>query len=418
MSIFSKPLSQLDTRDLQELLQDGSVENIRLEFKLLHPDKDETLKKLSSFANTFGGFMVVGAQARSADGRLEDLPGVDVQTGFKQKIVDWGFSAASPPLNIEVSDPLPVPAKNGKVCYVIHVPESDVAPHFLNGRRGIWIRTDEFSARFEARLANENELTHLLDRRKLILDRRSKLLERARARFGRYREQQDSARSQPPAKRSARLEFCVVPRFPTRPLCAQSALRPLIVKSGINWRQISFPGLNTGVISQHESEITLQAAGKSVISLFEVNTWGLLFYGMELEGDEGGSPAIHLYRLVGSILLFIQHAGHMLGLMCYSGPIVIDISLDSILHATWVHAPDGIMYTHSGSEFDDNLVFSISSTTSELRERPDGLAIDIVRNVLYSVNWSDLIETPTQLETIVLKGYDFNFWYRPTALRQ
>jgi len=71
MSIFSKPLSQLDTRDLQELLQDGSVENIRLEFKLLPPDKDETLKKLSSFANTFGGFMVVGAQARSADGRLE-----------------------------------------------------------------------------------------------------------------------------------------------------------------------------------------------------------------------------------------------------------------------------------------------------------------------------------------------------------
>jgi hypothetical protein len=297
------------------------------------------------------------------------------------------------------------------------VPESDVAPHFLNGRRGIWIRTDEFSARFEARLANENELIHLLDRRKLILDRRSSLLERARVRFAKYREQL-YVPSESSAKRPARLEFCVIPRFPTRPLCEQSALRPLIVKSGINWRQISFPGLNSGVVSQHESEITVQAAGKNVVSLFEVNTWGLLFYGMELEDDESGSPAIHLYRLVGSVLLFIQHAGHMLGLMGYSGPIVMDVSLYAILHATWVHAPDGMMYAHSGSEFDDSLAFSISSTTNELRERPDGVAMGIVRNILYSVNWSDLIETPKQLEDIALKGYDFNFWYRPSVLRQ
>ena len=56
MSIFVKPLSKLDTADLQELLTDKSVENTRLEFKLLIPTKDETLKKLSSFANTFGGF--------------------------------------------------------------------------------------------------------------------------------------------------------------------------------------------------------------------------------------------------------------------------------------------------------------------------------------------------------------------------
>ena len=43
------------TADLQELLIDSAVENARLEFKLQVPTKDETLKKLSSFANTFGG---------------------------------------------------------------------------------------------------------------------------------------------------------------------------------------------------------------------------------------------------------------------------------------------------------------------------------------------------------------------------
>src|ERR1700686_213121 len=143
MSIFTKPLSQLATEDLQEMLQDGAVENVRLEFKSEVPDKDETLKKLSSFANTFGGFMVVGAKANSKDGRLEALPGVVPEAGYKQKVVAWCFQAVSPPLTVEVSDAISAPGSNGKVCYVIHTAERDATPHFLNGRKGIWIRTDK-----------------------------------------------------------------------------------------------------------------------------------------------------------------------------------------------------------------------------------------------------------------------------------
>jgi hypothetical protein len=48
MSIFGTPLARITTSDLQELVQEVAVENARLEFKLLIPTKDETLKKLSS----------------------------------------------------------------------------------------------------------------------------------------------------------------------------------------------------------------------------------------------------------------------------------------------------------------------------------------------------------------------------------
>jgi len=65
-------------------------------------------------------------------------------------VVQWCFDAASPPLTVEVSDPIPVPAANGKVCYVVCTAESDVAPHFLKGRKGVYVRIDEFSGRFEA----------------------------------------------------------------------------------------------------------------------------------------------------------------------------------------------------------------------------------------------------------------------------
>jgi predicted HTH transcriptional regulator len=71
MSFFTTAITQLTTADLQSLLGANAVENVRLEFKLEIPSKDETLKKLSSFANTFGGFLVIGAQASSTDGRLK-----------------------------------------------------------------------------------------------------------------------------------------------------------------------------------------------------------------------------------------------------------------------------------------------------------------------------------------------------------
>ena len=52
MSIFSKPLSQISPTDLAELLAMQAVENVRLEFKREIPTRDETLKKLSSFAKS------------------------------------------------------------------------------------------------------------------------------------------------------------------------------------------------------------------------------------------------------------------------------------------------------------------------------------------------------------------------------
>lgn len=143
MSIFAKPVSQIAQADLQELLNDRAVENLRLEFKREVPTKDETLKKLSSFANTIGGMIVIGAEAGSGDGRLVGLPGVDPHSGYRQTIVQWCFDGASPPLDVDVSDAIPT-GQGNKVCYVLSVEESDRAPHFLNGRKGVYVRTNEF----------------------------------------------------------------------------------------------------------------------------------------------------------------------------------------------------------------------------------------------------------------------------------
>src|SRR5438445_9138457 len=171
MSIFAKSITTLATADLQELLTEQAVENIRLEFKSASPSKDEMLKKLSSFANTYGGYVVVGA-AEDGTGRLQGLPGVAVINGYRQQIVQWCYDGVWPPLEVFVSDAIPTPQDRTKFCYVIEVPLSAETPHFLNGRKGAFVRTDEFSLRFEPQLATWDELTHRSNRRAALVQRR------------------------------------------------------------------------------------------------------------------------------------------------------------------------------------------------------------------------------------------------------
>jgi len=413
MSIYTKPLSQIDTADLQELLTGRDIENVRLEFKSLVPDKDETLKKLSSFANTFGGFMVVGARANSDDGRIEDLPGVDEQAGYKQKVVAWCFNGASPPLTVEVSDPVPAPSGSGKVCYVIHTAESDVAPRFLNGRKGIWVRTDEFSARFEAQLANDNELRELFDRRKLIRERRIGLLERARKRFGTYVGKIQTNSSGNRTNLGPYLEFFVVPRFPARPLFEETRLKPIITDNYIRFGQLAFPRISGAVVSQHESAIVLQATLACLI--FEASIWGSLFYGVKLAEDYSGTFGIHLNWFVGYTLVFIRHAAKMLQALGYAGPIHADVKLASMRGAKWMYGPSEHS-TYRGSELDDVIEFSIASTTDALQQKPDGVAMEILRYVFFSVNCPDLVDPPQNLENLVRDGYLANSWVLPDAL--
>lgn len=421
VSIFAKPLSQITTADLKELLDESAAENVRLEFKAEAPSKDEILKKISSFANTFGGYVIIGASARSVDGRVESLRGIDPKPGYKQTIVQWCSDGATPPLTIEVSDPIQTPDNSDKVCYVVHVAESDVAPHFLNGRKGVYVRADEFSARFEARLADESELRHLFDRRKLILERRTNLLHRARMRFQRYafrRTQELAARvntGEEQKRLGANLSLCVVPRFPAKPIVEQAKLKPLIQRTALRWRQVTFPRLNDPIISQHESVIVLHPEAE--FSLLEANIWGMLFYATDLEVEGRGAPGIHLYHLAGCILAFLCHANQVLRSVGYSGPLVIEISLSSILGVNWVFAPRGFVETKDGSKLDEEAAFSVETSTDALNEKQDSVAIEILQCVCFCINWSELVDSPEKLEELVRAGYRYNFWNAPDRLR-
>jgi hypothetical protein len=417
VSIFRSPLKDLNRSDLQELLTAQAIENLRLEFKREAPKKDEMLKKLSSFANTLGGSVVVGAEAGN-DGRITSLPGVDPLPSYKQTIVQWCFEGVAPPLDVEVSEPIPI--DGGKVCYVIRVGESELGPHFINGRRGVYVRTNEFSARFEAQLATELELRQLLQRRQTIRDRRAALLVRARSRFNTFVHQKYSELRR--GKRDAigaRFDLCIVPKFPANELCSHSRLHQLLTSIHLPWRQVGFPrSTGGGFISQHESIICLRPG--SSFSLLEANTWGLMFYATEIELTEpepNSVVGIHVYHFTAHILVFLAHAAKVLGALGYTGPLSIEMRLEAIRGVPWLFSRGVGILTGPHSVLDDDATFSIDRNADDLFARSDGIAIDLTRFAFFATNWTEMANDRASLEKFVEEGYGYNFWPVPSALR-
>jgi len=409
--MFSKSVTSITTDDLQNLLGEEAVENVRLEFKREIPSKNETLKKLSSFANTFGGYLVIGIEEDGKNGIISSIPGVDTESGFKQKIISWCFGGISAPLNVEVSEPIPSPQDVNKFCYVIYVGESDLAPHFINGRKGCYIRTDELSQRFEAKLATQNEFLSMLERRKKIHERKEQILTRAQDRFNAYVDSRYNELGGVKDGIGARFSLSIVPRFPAKPIATQLEVLSTIKQTNINWRQVGFPRLTEGTITQNESAIVLRPA--SGFSILEFNVWGLMFYASEIQEQEDHYNGIHLYRFLGNVCVFLKHAKLLMDAYNILSDMSIQLQFDGIKKVPWIYGEGNVPYEGPSSLLDDSILIKLDISASDVRERTDGLAMDLLDNILFSMNYSQLVGERDQLRNLLKAAYKFNFWNIP-----
>lgn len=407
MSVFSTPVAHVTTDELRELLTERAAENVRLEFKRDIPDKDEMLKKLSSFANTYGGLLIIGASAQSKDGRITDLTGVDAHPNLKQTIVQWCVAGINPPLTPEVSDPIPAPAGD-KYCYVVSIPESEHAPHFLNGRNGIYVRTDEYSSHFRPQLANERELHHLLDRRRIVRERRAILISRARERFRTYTQQLTAEQLRGAKPLPTFLQLSITPQYPAEPLTQQGTLLDVIKQTRVTWRQTGFPRHTHDIITQHESVLALAPAGPS--SLLEATTWGTLSYATSIAEEREQYRGIHAPGLLGTIMVFFAHARTILGTLGATGNLHIEIALDGIRGIPWIHFSDGFPNHGNTSPLDDAINLPLTTTTDTLTRNTDHVTTAVFQLIFFAMNWPDVTATPERQAALLRAGSDYNLW--------
>src|SRR5205085_656579 len=264
-----------------------------------------------------------------ADGKLVELPGVEPIAGCKQKLVQWCFDEISPPVVIEVSEGIPSPTDGTRVCYVLKIDESEAAPHFINGRRGIYVRTDEFSQLFEPHPAKLEEILRLVERRQRVVERASRLQERTRRRWTTFAESKYSELGNKESL-GAHFSLTISPRYPTAPLFDPYVLHALSETLTVPWRQVGFPRFAKGIVSQHESVLVLRPG--SSFSLLELTMWGHLTYSSEIEIEVGDKTVtgIHLNHFVGHILVFLEHAASLLRKSSFRGELELTLELHGI----------------------------------------------------------------------------------------
>jgi len=405
MSIYDRSVGDLTRTDVTELLTERARENVRLEFKREDPGRQEYLKKLSSFANTYGGYLVLGASANAETGELTALPGVERIAGFSQRIVQWCQEWLTPPVRPYVSAPIPMDEAASRYCYVVFVEESMEAPHFINSRQGAYVRTDELSRRFQPQLATYEEILHLSGRRAAALQRRRDLLARANGRFGEFIAQDYENLVYTAGTIGATLKLSLCPRLPVLPLCEQATLRPTLEAAQLPWRQVVF-GRADRALTQHESVLVLEPAGG--FSLLEVSTWGHLFYAVELECLENNRRAIHLNFTTGHLLLFLEHAARCLERLGFDGTVSIIVKLERIRGIPFVTYPNNTVRFGPASRFDDEVEFELTATLETLVNGRHRIVRRILATIFFASNWPDLGADEPALDQVLDAGQGYN----------
>ncbi len=120
-----------------ELARVGRCEGERHDFKFNLPDANSLTKVACAFANSQGGFVVVGVKDRSGHFLVEGIgPDGEIAKKFSDKIHAAPSVSFSSPRDINVP-------QTSKVLYVFHIPPSPERPHMPRERdKGIfWKRT-------------------------------------------------------------------------------------------------------------------------------------------------------------------------------------------------------------------------------------------------------------------------------------
>lgn len=407
MSIYNKPIADVNTADLQELLAENAVENYRLEFKRQDPNRDQMLKKLSSMANTHGGYLLVGANAGS-DGRLIDFTGVNIINGYKQRLIQWCFDNIYPPMEPVVSDPIPSPTHQGQYVYVIYVEESENTPHFISSRRGIWVRTDEFSQRFEPKLATYDEILQLSHRRKHVEDRRKRLIDRFESRLKNFRRDRERGPYDDAAESGAYSSLIVAPKFPTRKLCQSSEIERNLNAIRLPWRQSRFHRAGTPIVSQQESICVFEPGSSH--SYLEMNQWGMTCYALEMERTFGETVGIHVNQFLGHLLAYLEHQKRFFSHIGYEGALFVRIGLHGVRNVPWMFFVSNIPQTVGGSVLDDEVLIDLEVTTREMVDDRDMVASKILKEVFFATNLRAVIEDEETIQRLLRQGYEYNVW--------
>lgn len=392
MPFFGTPIKKLTFDDLDDLVKTKSQENVRLEYKEMPVDMDGYLKKLSSFANTSGGYLVLG-MAEGPNNTAREVCGVPAIPSFEAQISAWCAQHLYPPLVPSVSNPIDVPSK-GTFAYVIYVEESELAPHFIEGRKGCFVRTNETSHRFEAELANPAELQALFNRR----DQARQMREELKARSARRIELRRSLIEKGLVGPLIPTTIAIRPLYPRKPTVPLKDLAETIDRSTVKGGGVLFP-LLADVYSQADSLI-FPAARHSRLSFVEVTQFGTTSYTEFFQADSIDSVYFdqaerskarwfrNMAPVLGAIWLGLKFGRNLEVETGFQALLEISLQIKSKAEVAFCLFDDTkVAHSVALLPIDDQITISREVQLEELRKSWVDLGLSLWRELYFSLGW-------------------------------
>lgn len=361
----------------------GAPESLILEYKRDVHAWADVVKELDAFANTFGGHLLLGADADKS-GRLTRLPGIDPVPGFEQKIIDFCFTRVVPPLTPFPSPAIALPGTT-KVAYVLHVPPSYAGPHFLVNRGGAYVRVAEHSRPYEPRLAEWGELTHLAERRQRAIDQRAWLRDRARRRA-------DWTLPSAPVV----VEFFASPSFPTQPRVELVKLHELTgdpEAPALKGRLISG---DVVPLSLPETLACVQSPKSSQNLYYELTVYGSLHATVAVGNTQkeifGGTEFVPLLDVLTDTLLWLEHARFVFRRIGYEGPVSISVTLRRMGGRFFVwSALSATTDARSKPRFNEDAIQEMETTTAAMPSNIRRDAYSLFLPIAYATDMREIL---------------------------
>lgn len=374
MGIFAKTVDAYNYQDVAELI--GASESVMLEFKSKVDNDDDLLKELVAFANTFGGYLIIGAEEK--DSRLQALPGVQPVDGFQQRIIDLCLTRIVPPIVPYPSPPITVPGSR-QALYVIHSPASLSGPHFLVGRKGAYVRVSEHDKPYEPRLAQWEELAQLARRREQTLALRSSLRERA------------SLRAQTKMPGDAVLaEIFISPAHPSRPLVEIARLGSLVEGARVQARGVSYPRGDAEPL--HESVAYTPHPERPQDYYTEATIYGTAFVATDLRRRVEGQEKVPILAFMANLLLWPVFGRKYLRVIGYQGPVFVSAMLRRIRNREFIWREEMWFEPHSHApRFDDDVSAELETSARALADDIKSVTLDLFLPLAYACGFDSLL---------------------------
>jgi len=319
-------------------------EGINLDYKRDLTSKT-LLKTIAAFANTRGGFIIVGADDKD-DKPILPVEGIDWKDSLPLSVTSMIVDNMYPYLSVDVHvcDP-----ENGKTFVLIYVTESHEAPHWLFNRKELYVRlADRASHTHWEQYATDEQWEFLRNKRERSVELRRQVLETVTDIFeaeSRLSRRNDSVTTVTSIGKTIHhfgmLRTVLVPLFPREIMCDVLKLSKYLSMEriptllGEEYPDLTFP---TKVFQEGAYKYEADNRGHPLTFNLITRFGVVATYERVLQHQEQEpTDLVYFGTTLASIEATLRYAGKLYNELAYAGSVMCKVNLTAIENTALVY---------------------------------------------------------------------------------